>query len=147
MSSATSDNEDDPLVRRAAALCAELGYAERPTFYDALVDFRRAENLHVVTTAFNVIGIHAVFGIAEGASAASFKPVAYVGLANGDEDAIGLHRRVWTQGAVPFLLVVTPEGVQLPRERHRHPTGLGRRGSQPLPPEQASRASRQARAY
>ncbi len=88
MSSATSENEDDPLARRAAALCAELGYSARPTFYDTLAKFDREENLHVVTAAFNVIGIHAVFGIAEGASAASFKPVAYVGL--GDAQQLSL---------------------------------------------------------
>jgi len=113
MSSATSENGDDHLALRASGLCTALGYDARPTFYSALAAFDRKENLHVVATAFDVIGVHSVFGIAEGAAATTFKPVVYVGLAIDDEAAIRLHRRVWTQGAVPFLIVVTPEAVQL----------------------------------
>ena len=113
MLSATSENGYGHLALRASALCMALGYDARPTFYNALAGFDRKENLHVVTTAFEVIGVHSVFGIAEGATATSFKPVVYVGLAVDDEAAIRLHRSVWTQGAVPFLIVVTPEAVQI----------------------------------
>ena len=49
-------------------MCLALGYSARPTFYDRLTLFERHENLHVVKTAFEVIGIHAVFGLAEGNS-------------------------------------------------------------------------------
>ena len=113
MSAATSETEAGMLTRRAVALCGELGYDVRTTFYTSLTSFNREENLHVVTAAFDVIRIHAVFGIAEGASVASFKPVVYVGIARNEESALQLHRRVWTQGAVPFLLVVTPTEVQV----------------------------------
>jgi hypothetical protein len=113
MSAVISGGEADLLTRRAVALCAGLGYDARPTFYHTLTGFNRHENLHVVTAAFEVIGIHAVLGLAEGNSATSFKPVVYVGLAKDDDDATCLHRRSWTQGAVPILLVVRPETVEV----------------------------------
>ena len=113
MSSLDSRDEETSLASRATVLCRELGYDTRPTFYSAVSSFDREENLHVVTVAFDVIGVHSVFGISEGASSSSFKPVVYVGIAENKEDAARLHRRIWTQGAVPYLVVVTSETVQL----------------------------------
>lgn len=111
--SATSNPDAPDLTDIADALCRALGYADRSTFYDRHRPFDQSDNRHVVSTAFRVVGVHAVFGIAEGASPGSFKPTVYVGCAATDNEADGLHRRTWTQGAVPLLLVVRQGSVEI----------------------------------
>lgn len=110
---AYSEHSGGPLAERADALCRALGYSGRATFYDDLTHYDRSENLHIVTTAFDVIGVRAVFGLTEGASREAFKPVVYIGTATDGAEANRLHQRVWTQGAVPIPLIVLAEGVQL----------------------------------
>lgn len=101
------------LNRRADALCEALGYVGRSTYFASFEAFDRDENLHLVKSAFEGIGVHSVFGLSDGAVAQGFKPVVYVCVARDEDEAVGLHRRVWTQGAIPRLIVVTPGCVQV----------------------------------
>lgn len=105
--------DDAALKRVAEVLCRALGYVGSATYFDALEAFDCRENVHVVTTAFGAIGIHSVFGLSDGAVPGSFKPVVYVGVARDAAAADNLHRRVWTQGVVPLLILVTPDGFEV----------------------------------
>lgn len=46
-------------------------------------------------------------------SAGALIPVVYVAEAPGVDQADEIHRRIWNQGVVPFLLVQTPQGIRL----------------------------------
>lgn len=105
--------DDASLTHKVESLCRALGYAGSGTYFTKAESFDRLENVHVVMTAFGAIGVHSVFGIADGAIPGSFKPVVYVGQARDDLAANELHRRVWTQGVVPLLILVTPGGVEV----------------------------------
>lgn len=104
---------DASLTLRVEALCQALGYLGSATYFDSSEAFDRSENVHVVLTAFRAIGIHSVFGLSDGAVPGSFKPVVYVGVAADAAGADDLHRRTWTQGVVPLLILVTPRGVEV----------------------------------
>lgn len=105
--------DDASLSLKAEALCRALGYHGRATYFASAATFDRSENLHVVTTAFGAIGVHSIFGLSDGAVPGSFKPVVYVGVARDAASADDLHRRAWTQGVVPLLILVTPRGVEI----------------------------------
>lgn len=105
--------DDASLTPRAEALCRAMGYASSATYFASAEAFDRNENVHVVLTAFGAIGIHSVFGLSDGAAPGSFKPVVYVAVAADAASADDLHRRVWTQGVVPLLILVTPRGVEV----------------------------------
>jgi hypothetical protein len=104
---------DGTLTVRANSLCRALGYAGRPTFYDSYAAFDRTENRNLVRSAFEVLGVHAVFGIADGASPESFKPLAYIACAEDAAAADRFHRRAWTQSAAPVLLVVRADTIEI----------------------------------
>ena len=64
-----------------------------------------------VQQAFGAWGVVGVFAIEHGGTSASMVPVVYVATATDDDNALEVHRAIWTQGVVPFLLIVTPDGA------------------------------------
>lgn len=101
------------LAERYDALVRRLGYEGRSTFLTTHnVEERQVAN-HIIREALTTIGIQGVFALSDGFRPPSLKPIVYVASAE-DSDALrALRRDVWSQAAVPFLLVVTPEKVEL----------------------------------
>lgn len=57
----------------------------------------------------SVLGAYGLFD--ERGSRARFTPFVYVATARDRREAIQIHRRVWSQGVVPFLLILTGEQI------------------------------------
>lgn len=102
-----------PQQRRA--LLDVLGYTD-PTGY---VDFDRAalpEESLALGHAREHMDVRGTFGLTTfsahgGSTPQRFRPLVYVAEAPDAQAAKELHRRVWSQGAVPLLLVLTPEEI------------------------------------
>lgn len=96
-------------------LIEKLGYAASPRFLRPESFGRAAEHAHLFRRAARHCSVRGVYllrdELAEGEAASA--PVLYVAEASSREEANEIHRRVWNQNVVPFLLVRTPEGVQL----------------------------------
>lgn len=95
-------------------LIAALGYANSPHFLPAsrfdevpvfAQVFRRAERRCALQ------GVYLLRH--EPATTSSATPIVYVAEADSREAADSIHRQVWNQSTVPFLIVHTPEGVRL----------------------------------
>lgn len=104
-----------PLGPRAAALIERLGYTAPTGWidgaeFDALATPRFA--LRQARDEMSVVGAFCLKR--EGQVGASVTPLVYVAT-TAEEDAREVHRRVWSQGLAPFLLVLTPGGVILCR--------------------------------
>jgi hypothetical protein len=101
------------LAERYDALVRALGYEERATFLTAqTVDEQNVTN-HVIRQALKTIGVLGVFALDDGFRSSSIKPIVYLASA-ADEGALrALRKDVWSQGAAPFLLIVTQEKVEL----------------------------------
>ena len=111
-------------------LLAGLGYSGSPNFlragsqnsYDATVDFS-----HIFRRAEKYCSLRGVYSLrhAEEAARDTIVPVVYVCEAQDEDQAEIIHRRVWNQNAVPFLIVAAPKTVRLYSGFHydRHKPG------------------------
>jgi hypothetical protein len=59
------------------------------------------------------IGVRGVFALDDGFRPSSLKPIVYLACAQDAAAVRALRKDVWSQGAVPFLLVVTPDKVEI----------------------------------
>ncbi len=98
--------------RRCDSLARLLGYEGRPTFVDARSSADRLSN-HVIRQAVSDIGVRGVFALDDGFRPSSLKPIVYLAAANDADAMLAMRRNVWSQGAAPFLLVVTPDKVEI----------------------------------
>lgn len=100
---------------RTSELLAELEYADSPNFLGADKLGKALEHAHVFRRAAESFRLHGVYLLQEHSTrgSASSTPVLYVAEAKTREDADDIHRKVWNQNVVPFLLVRIPEGVRL----------------------------------
>lgn len=122
---------------RTSELLAELEYTDCPNFLGADRFGEAMEHAHVFRRAAESFRLHGVYLLREqsGMGLGSSTPVLYVAEAKTLEEADDIHRKVWNQNVVPFLLVRTSEGVRLysgfrydprtaPRSRQREQQGI-----------------------
>ncbi|MBR0852835.1 N-6 DNA methylase [Bradyrhizobium liaoningense] len=89
-----------------------LGYDGRTTYIDARSFADRTSN-HIIRQAISGIGATGVFALEDGFRPSSLKPIVYLAAADDAASLRAIRRNVWSQGAVPFLLVVTPDKVEI----------------------------------
>ncbi len=95
-------------------LIAALDYAESPNFLPASRFNEVPVFAHVFRRAERRCALQGVYLLSnELASASSATPIVYVAKAESREAADLIHRQVWNQSAVPFLIVHTPKGIRL----------------------------------
>jgi hypothetical protein len=96
-------------------LISKLGYKDSANFLhgDALERVRGYS--HVFRRAVRTCELQGVYTLKETAtqSEGSIVPVVYVCEAKSTAEADGLHRLVWNQNVVPFLIVYTPQAIRL----------------------------------
>ena len=98
-----------------AKLIKELGYDDSPNFLtgEALVS---PPNLaHVFRRAEKHCGLAGVYALRQNTSRldGALVPVVYVCDADSEDAARQVHRHVWNQNIVPFLIVRTPQNVRV----------------------------------
>jgi hypothetical protein len=100
-------------AKRLDLLTRLLGYQQRATFVTQRSGTRQYLSNHVVRQALTTIGISGVFGLEDGFHPTKLKPIVYLACAE-DADALrALRKDVWSQGAVPFLIAVMPDKVEI----------------------------------
>jgi len=96
----------------------KLGYSDSPAFLQG----ERLREHHGYSFLFtqaeredrcNLKGVYTLAPPDEPVSNRSLTPVVYVCEADNEIQAMEIHRRVWNQNIVPFLIVVTPKNVRL----------------------------------
>ena len=91
-----------------------LGYEDSPNFLLAEEDFPQAQELgYVLRQAKTACGLKGVYVLRAENDSASPIPVLYFCQANTEAEAQLIHKRVWNQGIVPFILVQTPAYLRL----------------------------------
>ncbi|WP_274629021.1 N-6 DNA methylase [Arvimicrobium flavum] len=96
---------------RLTAVRDLLGYSQRQTYFE-LADLSRHPTLpYVVRQALSAMKIHGVFALEDGFRPASLKPIVYLASAESPDEVAHLRRAVWSQGVVPFLLIVCADEV------------------------------------
>ena len=98
-----------------AELIGELGYNRSPNF---LTGRRLAASpgfAHVFRRAEEHCGLAGVYALCQDTSSldGSLVPAVYVCEADSEEHARQIHRQVWNQNVVPFLIVRTPQNVRV----------------------------------
>ncbi|MDA3791852.1 MAG: N-6 DNA methylase [Desulfobacula sp.] len=94
-----------------------LNYSDSPYFLEG----SRLDEVNSYSNAFRIArekcglkGVYALDGTHGGKSTGkSIIPLVYVCEAESENQAIEIHRLVWNQNCVPFLLVLTPKSVRL----------------------------------
>jgi len=101
----------------ATEIIEALGYHRSPHFLRHDADsFGRAPGFgHIFRKAKETCGLQGVYTLSDrpAAQADAVVPVVYVCAAESEDDADAIHRRVWNQDVVPFLIVETPRCVRL----------------------------------
>ena len=99
-------------------LIDELGYTDRPAFLQG----ERLREHHGYSFFFtqaekqnrcNLKGVYTLLDSPDKLSGSSLTPVLYVCEADNEAKAEEIHKRVWNQNIVPFLIVVTPKNIRL----------------------------------
>ncbi len=95
-------------------LIEALGYQESPHFLVPDRFDEVPEHSHLFERASRRCSVRGVYLLRdESRPGLSSSPVLYVAQAESEDDADRIHRQVWNQNVVPFLLVQTPRGVRL----------------------------------
>jgi len=98
-----------------AKLTRQLGYDESPNFLTSGALARIPSLAHVFRRAEQDCGLAGVYALRQDASRVdgSLVPVVYICEAESEEAARQVHRRVWNQDVVPFVIVRTPQNVRV----------------------------------
>ena len=122
-----------------AELTQQLGYDGSPNFLTGGALTRIPSLAHVFRRAEQDCGLTGVYALRQDASRpdGSLVPVVYVCEAESEEAAQRIHRRVWNQDVVPFVIVRTPENVRVY-------SGFGYRAEADAPRRTASRILNEA---
>ncbi|MCJ2030431.1 N-6 DNA methylase [Methylobacterium sp. J-043] len=99
---------DDALSQRLDEICQQLGYTESETFITADTLGADGQRSHVLREAIKTIGIAGVFGLAGSLEASAARAVVYIATARDPDEVRKIRREVWTQGVVPFLIIISP---------------------------------------
>ena len=91
-----------------------LGYTDSPNFLTAEENFPHAQELgYVLRKAKAECGLRGVYVLRAEHTNASPTPILYFCQAETEAEARLIHKRVWNQGTVPFVLVQTPLWINL----------------------------------
>lgn len=92
-----------------------LGYDQSPNFLTSDQLATDADNAHIYRKAQDKCGLAGAYTLRGSRfdKAQADVPVVYVCLAQSEQDAELIHRRVWNQNIVPFVLVISPNNVRL----------------------------------
>lgn len=99
-------------------LIEKLGYSKSPAFLQG----KRLREHHGYSFLFtqaeqedrcNLKGVYTLKPPEQSVPGSSLTPVVYVCEADNEAKAREIHRRVWNQNIVPFLIVVTPKSIRL----------------------------------
>src|SRR3989339_2208907 len=102
----------------SAQLIDKLGYTDSPAFLQG----ERLKEHHGYSFFFTqaekqdrckLKGVYALLDSPDKLSSSSLTPVVYVCEADNQAEAAKIHKRVWNQNIVPFLVVVTPKNIRL----------------------------------
>ena len=98
-----------------AKLIKELGYDRSPNFLTGDTLMRAPSFAHVFRRAEEHCGLAGVYSLREDTSRldGSLVPVVYICEAESEKAARQVHRHVWNQNVVPFLIVRTPQNVRI----------------------------------
>lgn len=96
-------------------LLATLEYDRSPNFLLAEQLAEDRDNAHIYRKASEECGLHGVYALRGSlfGKAQADVPVIYVCHADSEQEADTIHRRVWNQNVVPFVLVVSPRNIRL----------------------------------
>ncbi len=89
-----------------------LGYNDSPSYLPKSNFNRYPGHSHIFRRAEKECSLHGVY-ILGGNGNDTIIPVVYICEAENEEDAANLHKRVWNQNVVPFLLISTPKTFRL----------------------------------
>ncbi len=99
-------------------LIDELDYTDRPAFLQG----ERLKEHHGYSFFFaqaekedhcNLKGVYTLLDSPDKLSSSSLTPIVYVCEADNEAKAEEIHKKVWNQNIVPFLIVVTPRNIRL----------------------------------
>jgi hypothetical protein len=95
-----------------SAVLDHVGYSASPNYAvgDELV--LGPQNRHVFRKAVQECGLHGAYLLRDPRDERNI-PVVYVCKAADESEARKIHKRVWNQGIVPFLIVVSPRTIRL----------------------------------
>jgi hypothetical protein len=99
-------------------LIEKLGYSDSPAFLKG-GQLRKHHGYSFIFTQAeredhcNLKGVYTLAPPDQSMSSSSLTPVVYVCEATNEEKAREIHRRVWNQNVVPFLIIVTPKNIRL----------------------------------
>jgi len=112
-----------------------LEYTDSPYFLTDSRLYSHAAFSHVFNQAKEKCGLQGVFILANetklGAIGDSIIPAVYVCEATSEESAIELHKTIWNQNTVPFLIVVSPKCFRL-YPGFKYNTGRNEEGNQEI---------------
>ena len=96
-------------------LLATLEYDRSPNFLLAEQLAVDRDSGHIYRKASEQCGLHGAYALRGSVfgKARTDVPVVYVCHAESEREADAIHRRVWNQNIVPFVLVVSPRNVRL----------------------------------
>lgn len=97
-------------------LIEELGYSASPHFLPFEKFGEVPEHAQVFRKAFTHSSVQGVYLLRDDSrpkSSSTPTPVVYVAQAETETEAAAIHKRVWNQNIVPFLIVRTPKGIRL----------------------------------
>ena len=95
----------------AQELIQHFGYADSEAFLHGADLERAVEHAHIFRKASKLCGLQGVYTLKDDNQ--SNIPLVYVCEVTDEEQADIIHRRVWNQDIVPFLLLVSPNHVRL----------------------------------
>jgi len=116
-------------------LLNSLGYSDSPGFLSGAALSNVSAHTHVFRRAKETFPLHGVYVLGDDSrqTEAYIKPVVYVAEAKSSAQADAIHRVVWNQDVVPFLIIQMPFSVRVysgfaydatPSSSHATPTGL-----------------------
>src|SRR2546427_5762259 len=95
-------------------IAGTLGYEDSPNFLRAEEDFPHAQELgYVLRKAKAECGLQGVYILRSEDDKALPIPVVYVCQTDTEAQAQQIHKQVWNQGVVPFVLVQTSRYLRL----------------------------------
>lgn len=105
------------MLRPTARLCRRLQYEDSPGYFQEDAFAAADGSVYALSHAAEGAGVKASFGVFERSPADTgarrYVPLVYIAEADNEVAAEAIHRWVWSQSVVPFLLIVTPVCVFL----------------------------------
>lgn len=98
-----------------------LGYEDSPNFLSRDEDFPHSQLGYVFRKAREKCGLQGVYVLGNETGNMPTVPIVYFCKASSEAEAAQIHRRIWNQGLVPFVLVQTPQCIRLYSGFHYSP--------------------------